>query len=84
MPPTVQRIKDSMKVRPTPQDKGLTLTITVTGYDNGMVQVDGVPINVAPDYDQGEGWLVAAEVVVSTINEFRKQVARRRKEQGHG
>lgn len=77
MPPSLKRIQDSMKVQPTKRDKGLTLTLTVTAYDNGMVEVDGIPINMAPAYEQGEGWLVAAEVAVSTINEFRKQAARR-------
>lgn len=79
MPATGDRIRKAMTVAPTTQDKGLTLTIKVTAYDNGMVQVDGVPINEAPTYDQAEGWLAAAEVAVSTINEFRKQVNKRRR-----
>jgi hypothetical protein len=42
-----------MDIRPTPRDKGLTLTIRVTAYDNGMIAVDGVPINQASTYDPG-------------------------------
>lgn len=77
MPASIDRIRKHMKVKPTAQDKGLTLTLTVVAYDNGMVMVDGVPINAAPNYDQGEGWLVAAEVAVSTIAELRKQAVKR-------
>ena len=43
-------------MRPTAGDSGLELTLTVTAYDKGMIQVDGVPM-------AGNGWLSAAEVV---------------------
>ncbi|MGN9805591.1 hypothetical protein [Micromonospora sp. L32] len=80
MPASLDRIRKSMHVEPTKQNKGLTLTLVVTAYDNGMVMLDGIPINAAPDYDQAEGWLVTAEVAVSTINEFRRQVSKRQAE----
>lgn len=77
---TIERLRDEMNVKPTAQDKGLVLTITVTAYDNGMIAVNGTPINCQPTYDQGQGWLGAAEVILSTMGEFRKVVgARRRK-----
>jgi hypothetical protein len=44
-------------------------------YDNGMIEVDGIPINASPSYDPGEGWLGAAEVITATVNEFRRQAA---------
>jgi hypothetical protein len=34
-----------MDVRPTLRDKDLSLMIRVTAYDNGMIVVDGVPID---------------------------------------
>lgn len=71
-----------MSASPTPRDKGLTLTLKVTAYDNGMVEVDGIPINESPDYDQGGGWLGAADVITTTLNEFRRQAEARKKEQG--
>jgi len=71
-----------MDVKPTPQDKGLALTIRLVAYDNGMIQLDGVPINDQADYDQATGWLGAAEVVVATMNEFRRQVDARRGRSG--
>jgi hypothetical protein len=57
MPASIKRIRESWNVRPTARDKGLTLTLKVTAYDNGMIEVDGIPINVEPAYDQGHGWL---------------------------
>jgi hypothetical protein len=78
MPASLDRIRESMTVQPTPRNKGLQLTLNLVAYDNGMIQLDGIPINVAPDYDDGEGWLGVAEVAIATINEFRRQVERRR------
>lgn len=81
MPASIKRIRESWNVKPTPRNKGITLTVKVTAYDNGMVEVDGIPINVEPNYDQGHGWLGAADVITTTLNEFRKDAAARRKEQ---
>lgn len=80
MPASLERIRESMTVKPTPMGKGLELTLRLVAYDNGMIQLDGIPINASPDYDSVDGWLGAAEVAVATINEFRRQVARRRRE----
>lgn len=79
MPASIERIRDSWNVKPTARDKGLTLTIKVTAYDNGMVEVAGIPINESPEYDQGAGWLGAASVITSTLGEFRKDSTARRK-----
>lgn len=46
MPGTLERIRGEMDVKPAP--KGLTLTLRLTAYDNGMIEVDAVPINAAP------------------------------------
>jgi hypothetical protein len=80
MPGTLKRIRGEMDVKPTPRDKGLSLTVRVTAYDNGMVAVDGVPINAAPNYDPGHGWLGAAETMLLTLSEFRRQAETRRKQ----
>jgi hypothetical protein len=77
---TIKRVRGEMDVRPTPRDKGLTLTIRVTAYDNGMIAVDGVPINQAPAYDSGHGWLGAAETALLTFSEFRRQAEKSRQE----
>jgi len=51
-------------MRPTAGD-------SVTAYDKGMIQVDGVPM-------AGNGWLSAAEVVVQKLTELQRQVKRDR------
>lgn len=39
-----------------------------------MIEVDGEPINAAPAYDPGHGWLGAAETALLTMSEFRRLV----------
>jgi hypothetical protein len=60
------------------EGQGLELTLKVIAYDNGMIAVDGVPINESPNYDSGEGWLGAAEVATATLSEFRRQAEKRK------
>jgi hypothetical protein len=43
MPASIKRIREFWNVKPTARDKGLTLTLKVTAYDNGMVEVDASP-----------------------------------------
>jgi hypothetical protein len=78
MPASIKRIRESWNVKPTTRDKGITLTLKVTAYDNGMVEVDGIPINVAPNYDSGGGWLGACDVITTTLSEFRKESVKRK------
>ncbi|MDO9445018.1 MAG: hypothetical protein Q7K37_06835 [Dehalococcoidia bacterium] len=73
MPASLTRIRNTMKVAPTSRDKGLKLTLTVVAYDNGMVVVDGIPMS-----DPESGWVDAAEVLVTTLNEFRRQASKRK------
>jgi hypothetical protein len=75
VPASLSRIRKSMKAEPTARNKGLKLTLSVVAYDNGMVEVDGIPMATP-----ASGWLDAAEVLVTTLNEFRRQAAKRRHE----
>jgi hypothetical protein len=89
---TLERVRRSMDVEQTPQNKGLTLTLRLTAYDNGMLTLDGIPINdrgaraehdgepAGPEYDQVGGWVMASEVIARTISEFRRKVAARERE----
>ncbi len=80
---SLDRIRKSMKVEATPRNKGLALTLRIVAYDNGMVEVDGIPINTAESgYDRADGWLGAAEVTVATLAEFRRQTDVRKRLQG--
>ena len=54
---------------------GLTLTLTVTACDDGMIKLDGIPINKKPNYDAVDGWLGATEIAVATINAFYRKVS---------
>lgn len=40
MPASMKSIREDTDIRPTPEDKGLLMTITVTAYDSGLVKVD--------------------------------------------
>jgi hypothetical protein len=90
---SLERIR-KLDVDETPEKKGLILTLRLKAYDNGMVELDGIPINdrgkrvahagrPGPEYDQVVGWLGAAEVIGITLSEFRRQVAKRNKTRAH-
>jgi xanthine dehydrogenase molybdopterin-binding subunit B len=75
---TTRNVTVETEITPTPKNKGLMMTITVKAYDTGMIEVDGRPINdVEGGYDQGIGWLGAAETVLLKLGELRKQAAKR-------
>lgn len=62
-----------MQVQPTARDKGLKLILSVVAYDNGMVEVNGVPMSSVQT-----GWTDAAEVIMTTLNEFHGQAIKRK------
>ena len=64
-----------MKVKVTARDKGLALTVKVIAYDNGMIEVDGVPMTKA-----AAGWIDAAENLITILNEFRRQADKRKRQ----
>jgi hypothetical protein len=78
MASSYEHIRKKMRttVAPTPQDKGLRMTLTIDAYDNGMVNVDGTPMN--DGQDQVEAWLRAGVVVVQRLEEFQRQATKRR------
>lgn len=67
-----------MDVQPTEQDKGLAMTIHVTAYDNGMLHVNGRPVNSTND-DHVLSWMQANEVIGIKLTEFYRQFAKREK-----
>lgn len=80
---SLERIRESMNVKPTPRDKGLVLELRIVAYDNGMIELDGIPINVKEKdgtCDPVHGWLGAATVALETMFEFRQQVEARQHE----
>jgi hypothetical protein len=67
-----------MNVEPTPQNKGLRLTLQIDAYDNGMVNVDGIPMSHHITGDRTDVWLHALTTAVITFEEFQRQVMARR------
>jgi hypothetical protein len=59
MPVTIDGVRKLLDVEPTREDKGLTLTVKVTAYDNGLVTINGRPLRV--ERDLGLGLLAATE-----------------------
>jgi len=80
MPASLERMRRTMQttVGPTPQNKGLKMTLTIDAYDNGKVAVDN--ILMSDGADQAEAWLRAAMVTVQMLEEFKRQVSRRQAE----
>jgi hypothetical protein len=78
MPASLNRQRRSMKIKRTRDDKGWTLSLDITIYDNGMVSVAQIPINRSPAYDPTDGWAGALEIAVAQINLFRRDIERRR------
>ena len=77
MPASLKRIREEMNVNPTARNKGLKLTVAVVAYDNGIIEVDGVPMRSVES-----SWTDAAEVLMVTLNEFHSQVQKRRRAMG--
>ena len=80
MPASLEHIRGSMHVKPTAQNKGLQLTLTITAYDNGMVNVGDTPQGspaLASDHDPVSSWLSTVETVSMMLVEFRNQVRTR-------
>ena len=70
---------------PTPSAVAvLTLTFRLTAYDNGMLELDTVPLNDHHNDDDVTGWLAAAEVITATLSEFHRQVTARADAQTDG
>jgi hypothetical protein len=73
-------------IRETPRGAGLMLTITVTAYDKGLIELDGRPISQrhGGEYDTVQGWTDTAEYLIHKLNELRSQAAVRQKSTAKG
>jgi hypothetical protein len=76
MPVTIDGVRKLLDVQPSPEDKGLTLTIKVTAYDNGVVTINGRPLRV--ERDLGLGLVAAVEHTAAQLGEFYRLVQQRR------
>jgi hypothetical protein len=78
MPVTIDGVRKLLDVEPSPEDAGLTMTMRVTAYDNGIVTVNGQPMRV--ERDLGRGLLAATEHFAAQAGEFARLVLERRAE----
>jgi hypothetical protein len=76
MAASLETVREKMKVEPTRDDKGLTLTLTITAYDNDVLMVDGRPVSTV---DPAHSWLSAHEVMGIAMSEFYRQFHARQK-----
>ena len=73
---SLEYIRSLARIEPSPQDKGLILTIRVGAYDQGIVDVEGTPAG-GSDADR---WLAAARMVMELMEELQRQAALRAKQ----
>jgi hypothetical protein len=78
MAASIKTVREKMDVEPTRDNKGLTCTLRITAYDNGLVSVDGRPVSMGNTRDPALDWLHANEVISIALAEFYHQVAQRR------
>jgi hypothetical protein len=84
MPASHERLRREANVHPSPRDAGLVLTLSVTAYDNGMLMLDGTPLNDHHTTDPAEAWLTAAMVISQKLRDFQRQAAKRQVAKGAG
>ncbi len=79
MAASLKTVREKMDVEPTKDNKGLTYTLRVTAYDNGLISVDGRPVSMGNmPIDSALGWLQASEVIGIALTEFYRQVSKRK------
>lgn len=72
--PSLESIRREVRIIPAPQNKGLTLTVTVTAYDSGMICVGGRHMM---NRNGDQGWLAAAGHVIELMKELHLRAAER-------
>jgi hypothetical protein len=73
----IERIREISHIEPTRDDKGLKLVVTVIGYDNGQVYLEGVPMNgTEPD----DAWLSVISVFAQQVLELKRDCAERQRQ----
>ena len=70
-------LRESTTIKPTAEDCGLELTITLKAYDNGKLYIDGKPMI---DHECPErGWSYAIATCAEKVGELQRQAIRRRR-----
>jgi hypothetical protein len=78
MAASLKTVREKMDVQPTPENKGLILTLRVTAYDNGLIHVDGQPCSSGNPIDPTLSWLLANQNISIAFTEFYRQISKRK------
>jgi hypothetical protein len=62
-------------IQPTKHDKGVTLGFEVIAYDNGLISLDGEPMN--RDGDQGQGYIAVMSAIAEKLWMLQRASAKR-------
>jgi len=82
MPVSHENIRAETLIEETPENKGLIMTITITAYDTGLLQVGPRVGDRGPRVvDPTDGWLGVAELLMQKLNELQHRAAARNR--GH-
>lgn len=74
---SVSYIRQLVDAKPTPNDKGLEMTIKIVAYDRGIVNVNANAIGQNRNDNQ---WLSVNRCIGQMLEEFGAQVAKRQDE----
>ncbi len=74
---SLDSVRDIMDVRTSPEDVGLTLNISLTSYDNGLMNLNGRVIR-GGHQDEVWGYTNAIQIITMMLSQFHRQVKQRR------
>jgi hypothetical protein len=73
---TPESIRSAMRVDKTQHDKGLTMILELTAYDNGLITINGRPLGdlvERAEHDEAANYLTVAELMMKHLEIFRKE-----------
>lgn len=71
MPVSKKWLSENAPVRPTPKGAGVQLDLHITAMDNGIVTINGTPINGNARLAGGGGWTGLNLAVAQVIDQLR-------------
>jgi hypothetical protein len=76
-----EKVLETIDIAETPEDKGLTLTIKLTAYDNGILNFGAAkyPLNGKEFHDE---WISAIHDICDYVLELKRRAAERQREKG--
>jgi len=68
------RLRHSVKITRTAQQKGWQTTVKLTIYDNGIVSINDVPLNPNPSQGMDVADQRMPDALRAIVDEFKRQV----------